>query len=81
MALTLRRVQSKGLVRTTKKSQKARGTHKLSRAEQGIYQDSERKSASEWHSLSVERRARDLSVQRNNACLRGALTNYRGQGK
>jgi hypothetical protein len=68
-ALTLHQAQSKGVVRTAKERQKARGTHKLLREEQGILHDSKRKAASEWHSFSVEHRVRDLSIKQKKACL------------
>ena len=68
-ALTLCQAQSKGVVRTAKERQEARGTHKLLREKQGVLQDSERKAASEWHSQTVEHWARDLSIKRKKACL------------
>jgi hypothetical protein len=69
------------LVRTPKESQAARGTHVLSSAEQGIGQDSERKPASEGHSRTVERRARDWLGRRNKASHRRALTVCRAQSE
>jgi hypothetical protein len=58
-ALTACRAQGEGLVRTAKETLQARGTHYLSSAERRSGQDIDRKSASEGHSPSVERRARN----------------------
>jgi hypothetical protein len=82
-------VQRKGVVRTAKERQKVRGkrgTHKLLREEQGIYQDSKRKSASECHSLSVKCRARDFKLysermpagKRHSQTIEGNISNLSG---
>src|SRR6266850_978011 len=78
-ALTSCRAQREGLVRTLKESDRARGTHILSRAEGGSRQDTERIRPREGHSHSVERRGRVSSGERNNPTARGALTACRAQ--
>ena len=50
-----------GLVRIQKASKQVRGTHDLETTGGGISQDTERKQASDRHSLSVDHRERHLS--------------------
>ena len=75
--LTSWRVQREGFVRTWKESDQARHTHFLETAEGGICQDTEGKRLSKAHSLSGDRRGRDLSENRKKATERGALTSWR----
>jgi hypothetical protein len=58
-------------MRTGKERQPARRTHQLSNVGDGLIR-TERKSASEGHSPTIERRARNWSVQRRSQLVRGA---------
>jgi hypothetical protein len=64
-----------------KEGQPVRVTRLLSSTERESDQESKREPASEGHSLSVERRARDWLEQRNMASLRGALTDCGAQSE
>jgi hypothetical protein len=75
-ALTPYRAQSDGLFRTAKERRPTRGTHVLSSAERRTHQDSKGKPASEEHSRTIQRRARDSSGQLKKASQRGALTSW-----
>jgi hypothetical protein len=80
-ALTSWRRQREGLVRTRKESDRARRTHVLETAEEGICQDTERKRPREGHSRPENGRGRDLSGYGTKATERGALTSWRRQRK
>jgi hypothetical protein len=69
--LTDCREPSERIVRTRKEHQPARGTHPLSSAARRTGEDSERKLASEGHSRTVERRARDWSGAKEGQPTRG----------
>jgi len=57
-----------------KENQPARGTHGLLSVEGKISRDSQRQSAIEGHSQTVEHRGKDESGQRRKASKRRALT-------
>ena len=77
--LTTWRRQRERLVRTWKQSDRPRPTHFLETADRETCQDTETIRPSEAHSLSGDRRQRDLSGHRNNPTDRGPLTSWRPQ--
>jgi hypothetical protein len=73
-ALTSCWENSKGLIRTAKESQPARGTYLLLITVQGTGQENEIKSARKMHSHTVKHRVRDLFGQQKKASKQWALT-------
>jgi hypothetical protein len=80
-ALTLWRQQRKGLVRTQKDTDRARGTHFLEMEDEGPCQDIElaRTRQSERHSLSGDDRGMGFSGLGKKIDERRALTTWRWQ--
>ena len=76
-ALTNWKRQREILVRTQKKTDRARQAHFLETEEGGTCQDTEENRPSEGDSLAENGRRRDLSEHGKNPTNRGALTVWR----
>ena len=66
-------------MKTRKDSKFTSNTHLLETAEEGTYQDIERKQLREGHSLPGDSRGRDFSGEEKKPSKRGALTSWRQQ--